>query len=156
MLSKGKACSVAGFGALSLDAHGTHKKVNGMATDTSLPIDLMTMIIDAEEWLEAPKEEFCRAVVSKRMRQDMIRLLQKQLPYLTDEEADLAVVDATIRCLRNGDYLRFDPTQFSPKGGFGLITLSCADHILRPFMVPAPTATKPNRKVRVKFVPAAL
>jgi hypothetical protein len=118
-----------------------------MATDTTLPIDLMTMQIDAEVWLEEIKEEFCKAVVNKRVRQDMIRLLQTRLPHLTDDEADLAVVDAAIRCLSNGNYLRFVPRDFSLKGGFGLIALSCAEHLLRPFMVPAPTATKPKRKV---------
>jgi hypothetical protein len=111
----------------------------------------MTMTIDAEVWLEEPKEEFCRAAAAKRT--DIIRSLQHKFPHLTDDEADLAFVDAVIRCLSNGDYLRFDPRELSLKGGFGLIALSCADHLLRPFMVPAPTATKPDRKIKVHFVP---
>src|SRR5688572_22770027 len=39
------------------------------------------------------------------------------------------------------------------KGGFGLVALSCAEHLLRPLMLPGPTATKPDRKVKVRFVP---
>jgi Sigma-70, region 4 len=122
-----------------------------MATDTTLPLDLMTMTIDAEIWLEEPKEEFCRAAAAKRMA--IIRSLQHKFPHLTDEEADLAFVDAVIRCLKTGDYLRFDPDHLSLKGGFGLIALSCAEHLLRPLMVPAPTATKPYREIKVYFVP---
>ena len=121
-----------------------------MATESNPPIDLRTMKIEAEVWLEEPKEEFCRAAAAKRMA--IIRSLQHKFPHLTDEEADLAIVDAVIRCLGNGDYLRFDPHYMSLQGGFGLIALSCADHLLRPLMVPAPTPTKPNRKVRVRFV----
>ena len=123
-----------------------------MTTDASLSIDLTALEIDAEAWLEVPKEEFCADVVNKRLRQEMIRLLQKGFPHLSDDEADLAIVDAAIRCLSNGDYLRFDPRDFSLKGGFGLIALSCAEHLLRPFMVPAPTTRHPKRKIRVTFV----
>jgi Sigma-70, region 4 len=83
---------------------------------------------------------------------DMIRSLQHKFPHLTEEEADLAFVNAVIRCLSNGDYLRFDPDHLSLKGGFGLIARSCAEHLLRPFMLPAPTRTKPDRQVRVKCV----
>jgi hypothetical protein len=122
-----------------------------MATDTSPPIDLMTMAIDAEAWQEKPEEEFCKAAQEKR--KDVASALQLKFPHLTEEEADLAFLDAVIRCLSNGDYLRFDPRELSLKGGFGLIALSCADHLLRPLMVPAPTATKPDRKIKVHFVP---
>jgi DNA-directed RNA polymerase specialized sigma24 family protein len=34
-----------------------------------------------------------------------------------------------------------------------LVALSCAEHLLRPLMLPGPTATKPDRKVKVRFVP---
>jgi hypothetical protein len=152
MLSKGKSMLHSWRAVLSRDAHCQHEKVNDVTTETSSPIDLRTMKIDAEAWLEAPAKEFCEAVVNKKLRRDMIRLLQKRLPQLTEDEADLAIVDAAIRCLITGDYLRFDPRAFSLKGGFGLIALSCAEHLLRPFMIPHPTATKRIRKVRVKFV----
>jgi hypothetical protein len=107
--------------------------------------------IDTEAMFGEMQVAFVAAACQQR--QAVIRALQRKLPHLTDEEADLAFVDAVIRCLGNDNYLRFDPHTVSLKGGFGLVALSCADHLLRPLMVPAPTATKPDQKIKVSFVP---
>jgi hypothetical protein len=109
------------------------------------------LTIDTEAMFGEMQVAFVTAACQQR--QAVIRALRRKLPHLTDEEADLAFVDAVIRCLSNDDYLRFDPHTLSLKGGFGLVALSCADHLLRPLMVPAPTTTKPEKRVKVRFVP---